>query len=1527
VVITRASGTTRFYVNGVQTAGTSASVPGAPTTALTIGNELADTLGTPYRYFSGVIDEPRISATARSAGWISTEYNNQNSLSSFYEVGEETVYKATPMVTSWPVASTITYGQTLSDSTLTGGEASVPGSFAFTTPATTPEAGTASQWVIFTPTDATSYNTVGGNANVTVSRADQAITFGTLTARSYGEAPFALTATASSGLAVSYVSSDPAVATVAGSTVTILNAGSTTLTASQAGNGNYNGATSVPQVLTVSRANQMIAFGALSARSYGEAPFALTATASSGLAVSYVSSDPTVATVAGSTVTILNAGSTTITASQSGNGNYNAAASVPQVLTVSRANQTITFGALSARTYGEAPFVLTATASSGLAVSYVSSDPAVATVAGNTVTILSAGSTTLTASQSGNGNYNGATSVPQVLTVSRANQTITFGTLSDRTYGEAPFALTATASSGLAVSYVSSDPLVASVAGNMVSILKAGSTTITATQAGNGNYNVATSVPQMLTVSRASQTITFGALSDRTYGEAPFALTATASSGLAVSYVSSDPTVATVAGSTVTILKAGSAAIIASQAGNGNYYAATSVPQSLAVLAGAPTQIQVEDSADGGGSVVASQQIRRGHSLTVYAIARDAGSNFVANVGATWCLTNLGGRVAGGDLVSLGDGKSAMFTAGNAGSFRIQAMDTGLGGKSDSLTVPIEPGLIPITEFENAVIGIANPGHPHETYWVNGVGNNQYAAWSIATNVMAGGSTAVALPGPNAKGGSSDFLQALRIYNLPVLPNTAYTLGFWYKACGVGFSGDNVGDGSVDPHESEMQLQALEYSNLDGSGSLTVKGLGNIGAQTNDWTYATYTFTTDPTTHSIGLKFGMLFGEGNRVNPTDSFYIDTTKALTVTNITAGNKVYDGTTTVTLNSGNPGLEGVQSGHHVILLTPGVSGDFSSKTVGCGKPVTVSGLTLSGSDAGLYTLVQPTLTADITPKGLTATGVSANAKIYDGSLTTSINSSSAALVGVQSGDIVTLAAGSAVGTFADKNVALNKPVTVSGLTLDGTDAANYSLAQPPATADITRRSLAIAATGVNKSYDGHADATVTLADDRVTGDDLAINYSAASFADKNVGAAKPVSVSGISISGTDAGNYSANTTASTTGVITPGWLTVTADNKIRIFGATNPPLTATCSGFVVGENLGNSGVTGSPDLTTIATRTTPPGEYPINVSIGTLAAANYAFLTFVEGALTVGVFESPGAPGIARIESEGGDVVLTMHVGSNEWCSVIAADGDPADNWRVLDTVTSAPPNYVFTDSDVVSTVTSRFYRVVISYAGINTTNLATYAVYLKALTTSSWYRVSMPIEVDPANRMDSGLGEQLARGLQGDDVSGDRLYAMDAEGGWQTLLLNSRRQWITRGVPAAIEINPCQGYWIKRMSAGGNSLALYTGMARTNTQTLTFLAADWRLVGWPFVTPRKQDQGPLQGWGFAASGAKKSPSWMSADLLTVGEGAKAVTLFLNTDGYWYRPGTTTPAWDVALRAGEACYYYHSGTGFTWTVSQE
>ena len=162
---------------------------------------------------------------------------------------------------------------------------------------------------------------------------------------------------------------------------------------------------------------QSITFGALSSKGFGEAAFSPGATASSGLAVSYASSNPAVANVSGVTVTIVGAGTATITASQAGNGTYAAATEVQQTLLVGRASQSITFGMLATKAYGDAPFSLTTTASSGLPVSYASSNPAVATVNGNTVTIVGLGSTTITASQVGNSNYNPATNVNQTLNV------------------------------------------------------------------------------------------------------------------------------------------------------------------------------------------------------------------------------------------------------------------------------------------------------------------------------------------------------------------------------------------------------------------------------------------------------------------------------------------------------------------------------------------------------------------------------------------------------------------------------------------------------------------------------------------------------------------------------------------------------------------------------------------------------------------------------------------------------------------------------------------------------------------------------------------------------------------------------------------------------------------------------------------------------------------------------------------------------------------------------------------------------
>src|SRR5262249_51017195 len=148
--------------------------------------------------------------------------------------------------------------------------------------------------------------------------------------------------------------------------------------------------------------------------------------------------------------------------------------------------------------------------------------------------------------------------------------------------------------------------------------------------------------------------------------------------------------------------------------------------------------------------------------------------------------------------------------------------------------------------------------------------------------------------------------------------------------------------------------------------------------------------------------------------------------------------------------------------------------------------------------------------ITAVSLTAL-VTANNKVYDG--TTNATIATRTLNGVLGSDDVSLSGG--IASFASKTVGTNKTVSVTGLSLSGAHAANYQLVSTTAStnANITVRSLSVTATGVNKVYSGTTSATVTLSDNRVAGDSLTASYASASFADKNVGAAKTVSVSGI------------------------------------------------------------------------------------------------------------------------------------------------------------------------------------------------------------------------------------------------------------------------------------------------------------------------------------------------------------------------------------------------------------------------------
>jgi hypothetical protein len=130
---------------------------------------------------------------------------------------------------------------------------------------------------------------------------------------------------------------------------------------------------------------------------------------------------------------------------------------------------------------------------------------------------------------------------------------------------------------------------VAVVQGDSIIVVGIGTATITASQPGNGGYLAATPVQQTLTTTKASQTISFSALANKKLSDLPFALNASASSTLNVSYTSSNPTVATISGNTVTIHARGSTDIQASQAGNGNYNSASPITQTLTVVNSIPT--------------------------------------------------------------------------------------------------------------------------------------------------------------------------------------------------------------------------------------------------------------------------------------------------------------------------------------------------------------------------------------------------------------------------------------------------------------------------------------------------------------------------------------------------------------------------------------------------------------------------------------------------------------------------------------------------------------------------------------------------------------------------------------------------------------------------------------------------------------------------------------------------------------------------------------------------------------------------
>ena len=438
----------------------------------------------------------------------------------------------------------------------------------------------------------------------TIAKGNQTIAFEGLPAsKRLDEGPITLKAKASSGLAVTFESKTISACTTSGAsgeTVTFHTTGTCTIKASQAGSSEWNAAAE-EQGLTITKGNQTITFGEPPSKSFSEGSTTLTATASSGLAVTFESKTTSICTVSGSggeKVNFLTAGTCTIKATQAGGSEWNAATPVEQSFTIAKSNQTITFNEPTEKRLDQGPITVEATATSGLPVGFESKTTSVCTTSGTLgekVNFLTAGPCTIKATQTGNGNWNPATAVERSFTVAKGNQTITFNAPAEKRLDQSPIAVTATATSGLAISFNSKTTGVCTTSGTLgetVTLHTVGTCTIEATQSGNTSWNPATAVSQSFTIAKGNQTITFNEPPGKLFSEGSATLTATASSGLAVTFESKTTSICTVSGANgekVSFVTTGTCTIKASQIGSANWNAATPVERSFAITSAATT--------------------------------------------------------------------------------------------------------------------------------------------------------------------------------------------------------------------------------------------------------------------------------------------------------------------------------------------------------------------------------------------------------------------------------------------------------------------------------------------------------------------------------------------------------------------------------------------------------------------------------------------------------------------------------------------------------------------------------------------------------------------------------------------------------------------------------------------------------------------------------------------------------------------------------------------------------------------------
>ncbi|MBI4265749.1 MAG: Ig-like domain repeat protein, partial [Acidobacteria bacterium] len=663
--------------------------------------------------------------------------------------------------------------------------------------------------------------------------------------------------------------------------------------------------------------------------------------------------------------------------------------------------------------------------------------------------------------------------------------------------------------------------------------------TCTATDAATNSASTTFTV----TVTKLNQTITFGALADKVFGDPDFAVSATASSGLAVSFSAAGE--CTVSGASAHVTAAGTCTITASQAGDSHYNAAPNVSQSFAIAEPALNFVAAVPVPSDTRLIAANSVTHRAYVAV--------GSGFTSS---TFKVSVIEGTSDVADIPVSAGSTGPTWVAVNEATNRIYVNHTGANFATA------------INGASNSVIGTFSTGQYPEGIVTNPLTNRLYVANTNSGNVQVFNTAndansvvaTIAIPGSGAgitnlylaiiPGANRLFVTAPGLKRVFVVDTTSNSV---VTSVATPFSSYFIAAHPVtnelyltlsgDPHVLVLDgSTGAEIASIPVSGP--AQGLG-VNARSNRIYVTTTGADASKVTVIDGATHSVVGTSTDLGSPLDKIAFDKSYG----------RVYVTTTSRT----------------VALLDDPETPPDSTPPVISDVPADIMVPATSSSGAAVsYTA--PTAVDDV-----------------DGTVPV----------------VCTPASGSVFG------------IGTTELTCTATDAAANSAS---ATFDVTvtKLSQTIAFGALADRTYGDADFTIGA-----TGSSgLPVSFTAAGSCTVTGSTVHLTAAGSCTITASQSGNatYEAAPDVSQTLSIAKATLTVTASDASRVYGAPNPAFAASYGGFVNGDTLETSGVTGSPSFTTTATSTSAVASYAIAPGIGSLAASNYTF-TFVNGTLTV------------------------------------------------------------------------------------------------------------------------------------------------------------------------------------------------------------------------------------------------------------------------------------------------------------------